>query len=119
MTEDELVGWHHQLSGHGFGLRGLQETRVATREESGVLGFPSGRALTPRGSLECRGEAGSCSVVLDSVTPWTIAHQAPLSMEFSRQEYWIGPAVTRAPPPAFPRNPRGRLGFPGPTQGEG
>ena len=30
-----------------------------------------------------------------------------------------GPAVTRAPPPAFPRNPRGRLGFPGPTQGEG
>ena len=31
----------------------------------------------------------------------------------------FGPAVTRAPPPAFPRNPRGRLGFPGPTQGEG
>ena len=27
--------------------------------------------------------------------------------------------MTRAPPPAFPRNPRGRLGFPGPTQGEG
>ena len=23
-----------------------------------------------------------------SVTPWTVAHQAPLSMEFSRQEYW-------------------------------
>ena len=22
------------------------------------------------------------------VTLWTIAHQAPLSMEFSRQEYW-------------------------------
>ena len=22
----------------------------------------------------------------------------------------VGPAVTRAPPPAFPRNPRGRLG---------
>ena len=21
--------------------------------------------------------------------PWTVAHQAPLSMEFSRQEYWI------------------------------
>ena len=19
MTEDEMVGWHHQLSGHGFG----------------------------------------------------------------------------------------------------
>ena len=24
------------------------------------------------------------------LTPWTIAHQAPLSMEFSRQEYWSG-----------------------------
>jgi len=23
-------------------------------------------------------------------TPWTIAHQAPLSIEFSRQEYWSG-----------------------------
>ena len=24
------------------------------------------------------------------MTPWTVAHQAPLSMEFSRQEYWSG-----------------------------
>ena len=24
------------------------------------------------------------------VTPWTVAHQAPLSMEFSRQESWSG-----------------------------
>ena len=29
-----------------------------------------------------------CSVMSDSLIPWTIAHQAPLSMEFSRQEYW-------------------------------
>ena len=26
----------------------------------------------------------------DSVIPWTVAYQAPLSMEFSRQEYWSG-----------------------------
>ena len=25
-----------------------------------------------------------------SATPWTVAYQAPLSMEFSRQEYWSG-----------------------------
>ena len=37
-------------------LRGLQEPHVATREESGVLGFPSRRGLTPRGSLECNPE---------------------------------------------------------------
>ena len=24
------------------------------------------------------------------VTPWTVAHQAPLSMEVSRQESWSG-----------------------------
>ena len=24
------------------------------------------------------------------VTPWTVAHEAPPSMEFSRQEYWSG-----------------------------
>ena len=24
------------------------------------------------------------------VTPWTVAHQAPLSLGFSRQEYWSG-----------------------------
>ena len=24
------------------------------------------------------------------VTPWTIAHQVPLSMEFSKQQYWSG-----------------------------
>ena len=32
----------------------------------------------------------SRSVVSDSATPWTIARQPPLSMEFSRQEYWSG-----------------------------
>ena len=26
----------------------------------------------------------------DSAMPWTVAHQAPLSVGFSRQEYWSG-----------------------------
>ena len=26
----------------------------------------------------------------NSATPWTVAHQAPLTMGFSRQEYWSG-----------------------------
>ena len=25
-----------------------------------------------------------------SVTPWTVVHQSPLSMQFFRQEYWNG-----------------------------
>ena len=32
----------------------------------------------------------SCSVMSNSVTPWTVAHQAPLSTGFPRQEYWSG-----------------------------
>ena len=32
----------------------------------------------------------SLSHVQVFVTPWTIAHQSPLSMGFSRQEYWSG-----------------------------
>ena len=32
----------------------------------------------------------SLSCVLLFVTPWTVAYQAPPSMEFSRQEYWSG-----------------------------
>ena len=36
--------------------QGAAKDRVATREESGVLGFPSRRGLTPRGSLECNPE---------------------------------------------------------------
>ena len=33
----------------------------------------------------------SCSVVSNSfATPWTVAHQTPLSMGFSRQEYSSG-----------------------------
>ena len=34
--------------------------------------------------------------------PWTVAHQASLSMEFSRQEYWSGLPF---PPPGDLPNP--------------
>ena len=29
------------------------------------------------------------------VTPWTVAQQAPLSMEFSRKEYWVAIRFSR------------------------
>ena len=62
-------------------------------------------------------------------TPWTVAYQAPQSMEFSRQEYWSGlpfpspgdlpnPGIKAASPasPALqadslPLNHRGNLRF--------
>ena len=41
---------------------------------------------------------GSCCRCL--VTPWTVARQAPLSMEFSRQDYWS--ALPLPSPGIFP-----------------
>ena len=42
-------------------------------------------------------------------TPWTVAHQAPLSVGFSRQEYWSGlpfPSPGDLPNPGIePRSP--------------
>ena len=42
-------------------------------------------------------------------TPWTVAYQAPLSVEFSRQEYWSGlpyPSPGDLPDPGIePRSP--------------
>ena len=37
-----------------------------------------------------------------SATLWTVSHQAPLSMGFSRQEYWNG---LPCPPPGHPPHP--------------
>ena len=43
------------------------------------------------------------------MTPWTVAYQAPPSMEFSRQEYWSGlpfPSPGDLPNPRIePRSP--------------
>ena len=51
----------------------------------------------------------SHSVVSDSLwTPWTVAHQPPLSMGFSRQEYWSGlpfPSPGDLPNQLEPRSP--------------
>ena len=42
------------------------------------------------------------SVMSDSLLLWTVAHQAPLSMAFSRQEYW---SELPCPPPGDFPNP--------------
>ena len=41
-------------------------------------------------------------MVSNSTTPWTVAHQTPLSMLFSRQEHWSGWPL---PSPGDPPNP--------------
>ena len=50
-----------------------------------------GRKIAKEFNLALESESVRHSVVSDSLeTPWTRAHQAPLSMGFSRQEYWSG-----------------------------
>ena len=39
-------------------------------------------------TMECVDKLLSCALLF--ATPWTAAHQAPLSMRFSRQGYWSG-----------------------------
>ena len=54
------------------------------------------------GVCECmRAQPLSCPTLF-FMTPWTIAHQAPLSMGFPRQEYLSGLPF---PPPGYVPNP--------------
>ena len=47
----------------------------------------------------------SLSCVWLFTTPWTAAHQAPLSMGFSRQEYWISTYPQNSAPPLWATSP--------------
>ena len=54
-----------------------------------------GTVLGSGDSMEKRTDVRACMLSTLSrvqlfVTPWTVAHQAPLSTGFSRQEYWSG-----------------------------
>ena len=58
--------------------------------------YPEGK----RGIKKFHGSLRNLASVLGHVqllrTPWTVACQSPLSMEFSRQEYWSGlPSYSR------------------------
>ena len=62
--------------------------------------FLNSRILVPSVKAACL--ISLFSPVRLFATPWTLAHQAPLSMGFSRQEYWSG---LPCPPPGDLPNP--------------
>ena len=68
----------------GLIVRGLQDQELL--EYDCVTSVPRQRL--------CRGHTSRCCLVTQScltlATPWTVAPQAPLSMGFSRWEYWRG-----------------------------
>ena len=62
--------------------------KVWSWAQLGTVG--EGQTLNSQSQRWCESDGISCSVMSHSATPWTVACQAPLSMEFSRHEYWSG-----------------------------
>ena len=67
-----------------------RKLQVQHKNSKMALGFPS---LVPIHVCTHAKSLQSCPTLCD---PWTVAHQAPLSLGFSRQEYWNG---LPCPPP--------------------
>ena len=100
-TEDEMVGWRHQLNACEFkvssgswwrtccspwGRKELDMTEWLNWFQSGMCSYTY--ILYTR-HVKYISHCVLCHVQL-FVIPRTVAHQAPLSMGFSRQEYWSG-----------------------------
>ena len=77
------VGWHFLFQGI-FPTQGLNPGLLHWQVDS----LPLSHQGSPMLFILCVWQ--SLSHVRFFETPWTVAHQAPLSMEFSRQEYWSG-----------------------------
>ena len=71
-----------------------------------LLDPPGPEIMEPAYNSEVRKVTQSCLTLGD---PWTVAYQAPLSMGFSRREYWSGlpfPSPGDLPDPGIePRSP--------------
>ena len=106
----------------GAGNKDSTQTRLKAATGPRVPGHIQGsqKTITSAPRQECS-DAPSCLTLCD---PWTVAHQAPLSMGFSRQEYWSGllcPSPGDLPNPgikpqahalqadSLPSKPRGNL----------
>ena len=63
----------------------LQLFPYVNKKGKTVIG-PCGKKLAKEINIYAHARLLSC--IWFSVNPWTIAQQAPLSMKFSRQEYW-------------------------------
>ena len=85
-----LVGWQQGALGIGWGADQMGEGWVCPAPAPGTFSiWPSRSVFTPLASVWSwvSTQKESCLTLCD---PMTVAHQTPLSMEFSRQEYWSG-----------------------------
>ena len=93
-THSSVLAWRIPETGEPGGLPSMGSHRV--RHDWSDLAAAGAK-------LRCACIISHFSCVRLCATLWTIAHQAPLSMGFSRQEYWSG----------LPCPPRGDLPDPG------
>ena len=70
-----------------FLIKVLNPSKSSLRVEINFFQIPDNT-----GMLTCSHESCVCVVAQSclTATTWTVAHQAPLPIEFSRQEYWNG-----------------------------
>ena len=80
-----MVGWQHQINGHEF-----EQTPGDSERQRSLAHCSSWSSKVRKYLATEKKEVKSLNHVQLFVTPWTVAHQAPLSMGFSRQEYWSG-----------------------------
>ena len=81
------------LSWKGSASRALGPQKTLSRVHSQSKETQRASQRSAREYVTCAGqevEVKSLSCVWLYATPWTVAYKTPLSMEFSRQEYWSG-----------------------------
>ena len=98
------VGWSHAAGFPRLGHKNAKHSLFV------LLGPCQASTLTVLRPPRCeRVKVKPLSCVRHFATPWTVAHQAPPSTEFSRQEYWTGlpfPSPGDLPDPGIePRSP--------------
>ena len=123
--QDYLGGRQFSPCPWGFEDKGLSLTvdpssvKADMQQDKGQASRPSDSSLCSWGGKGNRDTAWPQQPLLHllqppSVTPWTVARQAPLSMGFSRQEYWSGvPFPSPGDLPNLGIEPASRIAFTG------
>ena len=84
----KITGW--MASREKMGINGwCPRKKTGSNSKCALQSFKEG---VLRGGEMCAC-ACDCSVVSNSVTPWTVARQVPLPVGFSRWEYWSGKKI--------------------------
>ena len=105
-VRETLTGWAagrvwergppRRVRPRGRGAAQVWEPRCVIRRDSSAQCHERRDAFLCGVVCVCARELRCFSCASDSPTPWTVSRQAPLSMGFSRQEYW---SVLPRPPP--------------------